>query len=83
MGTRPAGSKEPSRIQGRAQASEAGSQEVAGAERRLFGAPASATTSAENGPGDGVGTTLYVAAGFAVLAAALVGGFLIYRRRLP
>ena len=68
---------------GRAQAGEAGSPQVAGAGQRLAGAPVSATTSTERPSGEGAGTTLYVGAGFAVLVAALVGGFLVYRRRLP
>jgi hypothetical protein len=34
--------------------------------------------------GDGLGGTVpYLAAGFAALAAALVAGFVWYRRRLP
>jgi hypothetical protein len=36
--------------------------------------------SGEGSRGD---TTVYVGAGFAVLTAALVGGFFWYRRRLP
>lgn len=68
---------------GGAQGSEAGSQGVVGADPRLSGVPVSATTSPEDAPGEGAGTTLYVAGGFAILLAALAGGLLIYRRRLP
>jgi hypothetical protein len=67
----------------RAPGEQGSSQRAASAEPRLSGAPASATGSAGSASeGDG-GTTLYVAGGFAVLGAALVGGFLVYRRRLP
>ena len=31
----------------------------------------------------GLGTAAYVAGGFAILIAALAGGFLVFRRRLP
>ncbi len=68
---------------GRGRAGETGSPQAAGAGQRLAGAPVSATTSAEGPSGGGAGTTLYAGAGFAVLVAALVGGFMIYRRRLP
>ncbi len=63
--------------------SGAGPKSVARADRRLPGVPVSATISREDAPGDGAGTTLYVGGGFAILLAALAGGFLIYRRRLP
>ena len=42
-------------------------------------APAPAAPSDD----DGLGTSAYVGAGFALLTAALAGGFLWYRRRLP
>jgi hypothetical protein len=59
-----------------------GSQDAGGAGLRLTGAPAGATTSTPDGSGDRAATTTYVAAGFVLLAAALGGGFLVYRRRL-
>jgi energy-coupling factor transport system substrate-specific component len=67
----------------RAQGNRSSSEGAASAERRLAGAPVSATGAAQSVPGGDGGTALYVAGGFAVLVAMLVGGFLIYRRRLP
>jgi hypothetical protein len=48
--------------------------------------PVSAPVEPSGGPSDGeggLGTAVYVAGGFALLIAALAGGFLVYRRRLP
>jgi hypothetical protein len=46
------------------------------------GAPVSPAAPATDDDG-GLGTSAYVGAGFALLIAALVGGFFWYRRRLP
>ncbi len=45
-------------------------------------APAAPAAAAANDDG-GLGTSAYVGAGFGLLTAALAGGFLWYRRRLP
>jgi energy-coupling factor transport system substrate-specific component len=46
-------------------------------------APAAPLVSGTEDDGGGLGTSAYVGGGFALLAAALAGGFLWYRRRLP
>jgi energy-coupling factor transport system substrate-specific component len=67
----------------RASDEQGSSQGAASGEQRLSGVPASATGSGASASGGDRNATLYVAGGFAVLVAALVGGFLVYRRRLP
>ena len=46
-------------------------------------APAPPAAAAANDDDGGLGTSAYVGAGFGLLTAALAGGFLWYRRRLP
>ena len=55
--------------------------ELASGERA--GAPAAPAAAATDDGDGGLGTSAYVGGGFALLTAALVGGFLWYRRRLP
>jgi hypothetical protein len=49
---------------------------------RAAATPAAAAAAIEDG-GGGLGTSAYVGAGFALLTAALAGGFVWYRRSLP
>jgi len=52
---------------------------AAGGRPGAAGSPVAAAASGDGGPG----TSAYVGAGFALLTAALVGGFFWYRHRLP
>jgi squalene-hopene cyclase-like protein/prenyltransferase/squalene oxidase-like repeat protein len=60
------------------------SQRAAGAAGELAAGEAVSSRSATDpSPDEGRSLTAYVGAGFALLAAALVGGYFWYRRRLP